>query len=101
MSIYSTKIKANKADQAEFTNPFTNQVYKRGELNVKVNSKELVGERAMAIMKRQTDSIISTTHPDFPAIIDPTQATSPSTMMHSCSFVNLSSDIPIPLLFWC
>ncbi|MEZ4486798.1 MAG: aminotransferase class III-fold pyridoxal phosphate-dependent enzyme [Cyanobacteriota/Melainabacteria group bacterium] len=72
MSIYSTKIKANKADQAEFTNPFTNQVYKRGELNVKVNSKELVGERAMAIMKRQTDSIISTTHPDFPAIIDPT-----------------------------
>lgn len=72
MTLYTTKIPANKADKSTFTNPFTNETYKRGELNVKVNRKEITGEKAQAIVKEQTDHVINTTHPDFPAILDPT-----------------------------
>ena len=72
MTVYSTKIAANKSDKAVFTNPLTDTEYKRGELNVKVDQKEIVGDKAQAVVKKQTDYIINTTHPDFPAILDPT-----------------------------
>lgn len=72
MTVYSTKVPANKDDKSEFTNPFTNTTYKRGELNIKVDRDAIVGPEAEAVVKEQTDHIINTTHPDFPAIIDPT-----------------------------
>ena len=61
MTVYSTKIAANKSDKAVFTNPLTDTEYKRGELNVKVDQKEIVGDKAQAVVKKQTDYIINTT----------------------------------------
>lgn len=72
MSTYSTSVPENKKDTAELKNPFNGETYYRGKLQVKVDSNELLGSEAQAVFKRQMQFIPATTHPDFPAIIDPT-----------------------------
>ncbi|MDZ4836021.1 MAG: aminotransferase class III-fold pyridoxal phosphate-dependent enzyme [Candidatus Melainabacteria bacterium] len=72
MAENSNGLNGSNVDNASYTNPFTNVTYKRGELEVKVNSEELVGKRAQEIVARQKKVIPSTTKPDYPAIMDPT-----------------------------
>jgi 4-aminobutyrate aminotransferase len=72
MTEYSTKTPANTDDKAVFKNPFTGVTYERGNLNVKVDTDEIVGKRAQEIVKAQQLHIPPTTKPDFPAVIDPT-----------------------------
>ncbi|MBZ0189952.1 MAG: hypothetical protein K8F91_27150, partial [Candidatus Obscuribacterales bacterium] len=72
MTTYATSIPENSKDQASFTNPFTNVMYRRSSLQVKVNPEELIGPQALQVVKEQTTYIPPTTHHDFPAIIDPT-----------------------------
>lgn len=72
MTTYTTNIGENSKDQATFTNPFTNVMYRRGNLQVRVEPDELTGDKAMAVMEDQMAVIPATTHHDFPAIIDPT-----------------------------
>lgn len=72
MNIYATTIHENEADTAAFVNPFTQQRYQRGRLNVRVDRDELLGPTASAIMRQHQSEVIATTHPDFPAILDPT-----------------------------
>jgi 4-aminobutyrate aminotransferase len=41
-------------------------------LNVRVDREEMLGDRAYDVVKKQTDHIPQTTHPNHPAILDPT-----------------------------
>lgn len=72
MSVYITHIKEDEKDQACFTHPLTQQQYYRGQLNVRVNRDELLGQLAEEVVNKQKTHITPTTHPDFPAILDPT-----------------------------
>ncbi|MBI3952125.1 MAG: aminotransferase class III-fold pyridoxal phosphate-dependent enzyme [Acidobacteria bacterium] len=72
MDIYSTNINKDEKDQASFIHPFTQQQYYRGRLNVRVDRDEILGPLAHEVMGNQIAHIPPTTHPDFPAILDPT-----------------------------
>ncbi|RMG49495.1 MAG: aminotransferase class III-fold pyridoxal phosphate-dependent enzyme, partial [Acidobacteria bacterium] len=72
MSVYTTHIKEDEKDQACFTHPLTQQQYYRGRLNVRVNRDELLGRLAQEVVTKHKARVTPTTHPDFPAILDPT-----------------------------
>ena len=72
MTTYTTKTPDNEKDLSTFTNPFTNQVYHRGKLQVHANLAEITGSEAKSIVAKQQKYIAETTHPDFTAVIDPT-----------------------------
>lgn len=72
MDVYATHISEDVRDPACWTHPLTHQSYYRGRLNVRVDRDEIVGDRAQAIVRKHRAQIPPTTHPDFPAILDPT-----------------------------
>lgn len=72
MDVYATSISEDVKDPACFIHPLTQQTYYRGRLNVRVNRDEIVGEQARALVQRHQAYIPPTTHPNFPAILDPT-----------------------------
>lgn len=72
MNIYTTNINEDEKDPACFIHPFTRQRCYRGRLNVRVDRDEILGDQAQAVVRKQRANIPPTTHPDFPAILDPT-----------------------------